>query len=230
MKKLWFRLSGKPYKGDEPYFFDPKQFDWAQHVMNNWATIREEMKLMIDEEQNAILKPYFEDAIQFPPKNWKTESFFFWTKANRIMIGMFPKTYQILKEVPGLVSASINLLEPGTKILPHYGDTNAIYRCHFGLKVPATLPECGFRVESESRPWEEGKFLIFLDAYTHEAFNNSEQKRYILLLDVLRPEFRNRKYYVCTKVLGSMSLYQWAGKIPGMRLRFEGWPAIVKSL
>ena len=227
--KLWFSISGTSYKGEEPDFYDAEQFDWAKHLMDNWVTIREEMSPMIDEGQNSILKPYFEGALTFPPKNWKTESFFFWTRANRIMIDMFPKTYQIIKQVPGLVSASINLLEPGSKIIPHYGDTNAIYRGHLGLKIPAALPLCGFRVQDETRPWEEGKFLIFLDAYTHEAFNNSDQKRYILLLDVLRPEFRNRKYRICTWVLGSLSLYEMAGKIPRMRKKFERLPAFLKN-
>jgi aspartyl/asparaginyl beta-hydroxylase (cupin superfamily) len=223
---LWFRTEG-PYKGDAPAFYDPETIDWAKRIMDNWHVIREELSPMIDEGKNELLKPYFEDAIQFPPKNWKTESFYFWTRANRIMINLFPKTHAIIKEVPGLVSASINLLEPGSRIMPHYGDTNAIYRCHLGLQVPAGLPECGFRVNNESRPWEEGKFIIFLDAYTHEAFNNSTGKRYILLLDVLRPEFRSKKYRVCTRVLGTTTLYEIAVKIPGLRERVEKTPLIV---
>ena len=226
--ELWFRTSGSAYAGPEPPFFDPQDFDWAKYIMENWHTIREEMSLMIDENQNAILKPYFQDSIQFPPKNWKTESFYFWTKANRIMIGMFPKTHEIIKQVPGVVSASINLLEPGSKILPHYGDTNAIMRCHLGLQVPDDgLPACGFKVKEESRPWEDGKFLIFLDAYTHEAFNNTDQKRYILLLDVLRPEFRDRKYRISTMILGSISIYGYLGTRQAIS-KFENSPAFIK--
>ena len=210
-ENLWFRTSGTGYIGDEPSFFDPAVFDWAAYIKENWHIIRQEMAPMIDEDQNAILKPYFDDNLQFPPRNWKTESFYFWTKANRIMISMFPKTHDIIKKVPGLVSASINLLEPGSRINPHYGDTNAIYRCHIGLKIPAGLPDCGFKVNTEIRPWQEKEMLIFLDAYTHEAFNNATEKRYILLLDILRPEFRDRKYMICTSVLGSISLYSLLG-------------------
>jgi aspartyl/asparaginyl beta-hydroxylase (cupin superfamily) len=69
------------------------------------------------------------------------------------------------------------------------------------------LPNCGFKVSGECRPWEEGKLLVFLDANVHEAFNNSNERRYILLLDILRPEFENKKKAVCVKILAMLSLY-----------------------
>jgi aspartyl/asparaginyl beta-hydroxylase (cupin superfamily) len=226
-KKLWFRTSGLAYVGKEPAFFNPADFDWAKYIMSNWQTIRDEMQPIIDEKTNSILRPYFEEGVQYPPKNWKTESFYFWSRANRPMIKMFPKTHAIIKEVPGLVSASINLLEPGSKINAHYGDTNAIYRCHLGLKIPKALPQCGFKVKNEERAWEEGNFLIFLDAYTHEAFNYSNDKRYILLIDVLRPEFKSKKYLICSQVLGATALYNITNKL-GLRDTFEDMPGYIR--
>jgi aspartyl/asparaginyl beta-hydroxylase (cupin superfamily) len=227
--KLWFRTSGKPYQSNEPCFYDPNDFEWAKQLMNNYAVIREELSVLLDDEQSDILKPYFEQKLQSSKTNWKTEGFYFWTRATRSMINLFPKTHDLIKEIPGLVTASINLLESNSKINEHTGDTNAIYRCHLGLKIPAELPECGFRVRLETRMWKEGEMLIFTDAYPHEAFNFSEGKRYILQLDILRPQFRNRKYYICTKVLGITILESYIKNAAGLREKFEYLPLFVQS-
>jgi len=220
---IWYGMSRVPYTGDEPAFFNAGNFEWAKYIEANYATIRAELSRLVDDNTGVVLKPYFEDKLQYPPANWKTESFCYWGKKNHRMCRIFPKTYGILKKVPGLVSASVNLLEPGSKILPHFGDTNGIFRCHLGLKVPGGLPECAFKVEQESRAWEEGKLLIFLDAYTHEAQNLTNEKRYILLFDVIRPEFTRRKYSICTHVLAMLTLYWLISKYPSMIKMAENW-------
>ena len=220
---LWYGFLGTPYAGPEPNFFDPKNYDWAAYVEIHWQEIMNELNVLFDDEQNTMLKPYFEDKLQYPPANWKTESFCYWGKKNHRMCRLFPQTYKILKGIPGLVSASVNLLEPGSKILPHFGDTNGIYRCHLGMKIPGTLPECGFTVGGEARPWQEGKLLIFLDAFNHEAQNLTTQKRYILLFDVVRPEFAAQKYKMCTHVLAMLSLYWILNKFPSLTKLAENW-------
>ncbi len=201
MNKLWFRTQGIAYKGKEPEFFNPQDFEWAKNVIANYNVILKELHPLIENDEKNILKSYFETEVQSSINIWKTEGFYFWSRANRPLINMFPKTHNIIKDIPGLVTASINLLEPKSIIKEHSGDTNAIYRCHLGLKIPATLPYCGFRVKNMKKTWEEGNMLIFLDAYPHEAFNNSNDKRFILQLDVLRPEFYRRKHYICSRVL-----------------------------
>jgi len=204
--KLWYGVYGKEYVGSEPAFFDAQQFEWAKTLTSNHEVIVEELAPLMH-EKNTDLKPYFDDDIQFPPKNWKTIGFYFWGKKNRKVCRRFPKTEAILKQIPGLISASFNMLEPNSVIKPHFGDTNAVYRAHLGIKIPTGLPDCGFVVKGESRPWKEGELLIFLDANVHEAFNKSPHRRYILLIDVLRPEFIKQKTNVCSNVLAMLSLY-----------------------
>jgi beta-hydroxylase len=43
------------------------------------------------------------------------------------------------------------------------------------------------RVGNEVRNWVEGECLIFDDTFEHEAWNNSNETRIVLLLDFLRP-------------------------------------------
>jgi ornithine lipid ester-linked acyl 2-hydroxylase len=48
---------------------------------------------------------------------------------------------------------------------------------------------CRLRVGNETRFWLEGRCLIFDDTTEHEAWNDSEFARGMLLLDFLRPGF-----------------------------------------
>jgi aspartyl/asparaginyl beta-hydroxylase (cupin superfamily) len=91
-----------------------------------------------------------------------------------------------LPDIP-LISPSLyfSVLEPNSRIEPHIGITNARIIAHFPLIVPE---DCGFRVGGEMRRWEPGKALIFDDMTTHEAWNDSDRIRVVLIADLWRPE------------------------------------------
>jgi aspartyl/asparaginyl beta-hydroxylase (cupin superfamily) len=137
---------------------------------------------------------------------WKTISLRWWTIEFYKNQKAFPKTMAIVAKYPEIISLSFNQLEAKGEILPHCGDTNAIFRCHLGLEIPASLPECGFRVKEESRSWEKGKWLIFTDANNHEAFNKSNERRIIMVMDVLRQEYQPKKNQIFSTVLTSLFL------------------------
>ena len=48
-------------------------------------------------------------------------------------------------------------------------------------------PDCGFRVGSETRQWIPGKAWVFDDTIEHEAWNDSDQTRIILIFDIWNP-------------------------------------------
>lgn len=203
---LWFGVYGKRYQGSEPAFFDEADLPWVRTLKDLYPELKAGfMPLM--REDNPDFTPYFEDRLQFPPRNWKTLHFYIWGKKSHAHLAQVPVMEKLADRIPGLITASLNVLEPHSRILPHYGDTNAVYRVHLGISIPAGLPECGFKVKDESRAWGEGEALVFLDANTHEAFNESDTRRYVLLLDIMRPEFASRKTFVCVKVLSILSLY-----------------------
>lgn len=204
---LWFGVYGKKYIGKEPAFFDEKALPWVRTLKDIYPSLKESLLPLIHENSNDFT-PYFDDRLQFPPNNWKTLHFLIWGWRSHAHLNKVPVMKVLAERIPGLISASLSMLEPHSRILPHFGDTNAIYRVHLGIKIPAGLPQCGFVVNGEARPWQEGEVLTFLDANTHEAFNESDERRYILTMDIIRPEFATRKKYVCIKILSILSLYQ----------------------
>ncbi len=204
---LWFGVYGKKYEGKEPAFFDEKNLPWIETLKEIYPRLKEGLLPLIHEDDNNFT-PYFESRLQFPPNNWKTLHFYIWGWRSHAHLNKVPVMKELVKIIPDLISASFSLLEPHSRILPHSGDTNAIYRVHLGIKIPAGLPQCGFIVNGEARSWQEGEVLTFLDANTHEAFNESNERRYILTMDIVRPEFATKKKYVCIKILSILSLYR----------------------
>lgn len=215
---LWFGVYGREYHVKEPAFFDADQFAWSSHLRDQFPAIKAALKPLM-ELHSTDLQPYFDSSLQDPPSNWKTIGFYFWGKRDEKNLQRFPKMAEVLGEIPGLVTCSFNMLEPHSRILPHYGETNAAFRVHLGISVPTGLPDCGFRVLDEERPWVEGDVFVFLDANKHEAFNNSDQRRYILLLDIMRPEFMHLKRRVCVQALSMLSLYFVLTKVPGLPMK-----------
>ena len=87
----------------------------------------------------------------------------------------------------GFISPSLyfSVLEPGSRIAPHTGITNARVIAHLPLIVP---DRCGFTVGGETREWEVGRAMVFDDMATHEAWNDSSETRVVLIADLWRPE------------------------------------------
>jgi hypothetical protein len=79
----------------------------------------------------------------------------------------------------------LSSLAPHTHIAAHQGPTNLRVRCHLGLEVPAG---CGIRVGGVEGGWEEGKCKVLDDSFTHEAWNNSDHRRLVLVLDLWHPD------------------------------------------
>ena len=87
----------------------------------------------------------------------------------------------------GLISPTLNfsLLDPYARISPHTGVTNARLIMHLPLIVPE---DCGLRVGQTTREWIVGQALVFDDMIEHEAWNDSDQLRVVLIADLWHPE------------------------------------------
>tara|TARA_R110000737_G_scaffold308079_1_gene316087 strand:+ start:209 stop:979 length:771 start_codon:yes stop_codon:yes gene_type:complete len=218
----WTSYDDEPMAESEPDFFDKHQFPWVKTLEENWQTIREEVDRVF-ENQDGALESY-KDLEKVNRKGaWKTAGLMYWTFVSDRYTELFPKTWALLKDIPELSSASVLLLEPNSTIRPHIGDTNAILRCHMGIKVPAAAPRCGFKVNNRTVSWEEGSIFMFNDAKLHTAWNNTSENRFVLSFDVMRPEFSKKRKWVSSVVLGNIFLdvsyqhHQWLNKYASHR-------------
>lgn len=100
-----------------------------------------------------------------------------------------PHTTALLQPFENLlVNAGFSLMLPRTHITPHHGYTQQVLRTHLGLVVPpVTHDRLALRVGQAVRTWHEGSWLLFDDTLEHEAWNQSDQLRIVLLMDLWRP-------------------------------------------
>ena len=106
---------------------------------------------------------------------------------------------------PRAPSVMLSLLRPGAKIPPHTGMLNSRLICHLPLIVP---PDCGFRVGSETIEWVEGKVIAFDDSVEHEAWNNSDFDRLVLIFDIWRPELSVAEQKQVTAMFAAVDNYR----------------------
>ncbi len=201
--KIWFSLLERyEYLGDGPAIYPKNSFEWEKLFEGKHELIFSELQNYI----NTISQPtsYFNYEMVNKHGAWKTIPLMSWGVHFHKHKRHFPETYKLVKQIPNLVSLSFNVLEPKSNIKPHFGDTNAMVRCHYGLQVSGELPDIGFRVKDEQQAWKEGELLIFCDGYVHEAWNNTDKQRIIMLFDVILPEYKSKKRRICGTVLSSI--------------------------
>ena len=102
-----------------------------------------------------------------------------------------PKTVALLESLPLMripdhsPEILFSVLKPHTHIPPHTGVINGRLTVHLPLIVPEN---CGaLRAGDKQRPWRIGECLIFDDSFVHEAWNDSDQTRVVLILDAWNP-------------------------------------------
>lgn len=218
---LWFSLfNNKEFDSTFPAYPDVRDITGIKELEKNYSQILNELNSYI--AKNGI-KSHFNVTMVEKPESWKVRALLIWGVKMYQFQKEFPLTMRLMNNIPGVVNICFNVLEPQSKIVPHFGDTNAVIRCHLGLKIPAGLPSCGLKVKNIESPWEEGKVIGFMDAYTHEAWNMTNEKRIILLFDLMRPEFEKRKNKVCATVLMSFYLQNLGNIFPSLYKMNRGW-------
>jgi aspartate beta-hydroxylase len=179
-------------------FFDRADFPWVEELESRTPEIIDEMRVVYAKAREDF-KPYVAYEPGTPVNQWtelnhsaRWTSFFLWQHGVRVEQHLrdCPRTEQALKNVQmadigGLCpNAMFSALAPKTRIPPHHGETNARLVVHLPLVVPEN---CLYRVGFEQRRWRVGEVLIFDDSIEHEARNDSDELRVVLIFDVWNP-------------------------------------------
>ncbi len=171
-------------------FFEPQQFSWTAELEVNWKTIRQELDEILKYRDNL---PNFQDISPDQAYNasqdnlWKTYFLYGYGVKAKKNCDRCPETTRLIENIPGMKTAFFSILLPGKHIPEHRGPYKGVIRCLLGLKVPEPKEKCRIRVDNETRHWEEGKCMIFDDSFPHEAWNETDDVRVVLFLDIVRP-------------------------------------------
>ena len=178
-------------------FFERADFPWLDTIELATDEIRDEFLAVLQTEEGFA--PYISYPPGVPLNQWaelnnspRWSAFHLYKMGKRMdaNAARCPRTMAALAvapqpDQPGRTpSAMFSLLRPRTRIPPHNGVTNVRLVTHLPLIVPEG---CGFRVGNETRPWVPGRAWVFDDTIEHEAWNDSDKVRVVLIFDIWHP-------------------------------------------
>lgn len=199
-------------------FYNPTEFSWGPEVERATADIKEELAGLFASKQE-LFSPYLTSTGARPRvdfhgladnPDWST---FYLIKDGAPVdenVKLCPRTYEAIQKVPlpqittRAPAVFFSRLRPGARIPAHTGMLNTRLICHLPLVVP---DRCGFRVGNETKEWHEGELLIFDDTIEHEAWNESDQDRIVLIFDIWRPELSLEERRAVTAVFEAVDSY-----------------------
>ncbi len=101
-----------------------------------------------------------------------------------------PVISKIIKDHSNLIDTlGFSILNPGTIITPHKGITDTVLRCHMGIQVPEG--DCAIKVDGVDHKWQNGIAFIFDDTLEHSAWNKTNEKRIVMLMDLKKTELED---------------------------------------
>jgi aspartate beta-hydroxylase len=179
-------------------FFDRDLFPWLPRLEAATAAIRAEL-VALQEAGMPGFAPYVAYAPGTPVNQWSElnhsrswSSLWLWRDGVREVEAMdrCPRTTEVLAEMPladqpGFApTALFSALAPRTRIPPHTGSTNSRLVVHLPLVLPGPAR---FRVGNDTRAWRMGEAWVFDDTIEHEAWNDADETRVILIFDIWNP-------------------------------------------
>ncbi len=179
-------------------FFDRELFPWFPELEAATDMIRGELEGVLA-TMDADFAPYINVPPGAPVNQWEElnqsrlwSSLFLWKDGERQEepCRRCPGTSALLDRLPlarqpGFAPTVIfSALEARTRIPAHTGSTNARLLVHLPLILPGPAR---FRVGNETRSWRMGEAWAFDDTIDHEAWNDADALRVIMILDIWNP-------------------------------------------
>ena len=195
-------------------FHDTRQFTGIAELEAATDTIRAEYEALV-RLKTAELVPYTQYPDHVPLAQWKALNHNRdWTAIHLLQNGRrveanadhCPATMDLLAklpqpDIPGAApNAMFSLLAPRTKIPPHTGVANVRLVAHLPLIVPHG---CAFRVGATTRGWDVGEAFVFDDTIEHEAWNDSDELRVVLIFDLWAPAIDAAERTAVAKLIGA---------------------------
>ncbi len=207
-------------------FFERSTFPWLDAIEAATDDIRDEFIGVLHAEEGFT--PYVSYPQDVPHNQFaelnnspRWSAFHLYKMGQRVdeNAAKCPKTIDALggapqPDQPGRTpSAMFSLLKPRTRIPPHNGVTNTRLVTHLALIIP---DGCRFRVGNDIRQWTPGKAWVFDDTIEHEAWNDSDKLRVVLIFDIWHPHLTPPERAMITAMTAGLSAF--TGSATGFEL------------
>ena len=163
------------------------------------------------------------DTTHIPQEGWKTLVLLNRGQWDDTNVNLFPKTAKAIhKSKAPVAEVFFASMKPHTSIKPHSDFTNFVLTSH----VPLVIPEngnnkCRLSVGDETRQWIEGKVILFDTSIYHDAINESDEMRYILMLRVWHPDLSNDEREALQFIYDCLEIPELLSSDPDIALKAE---------
>ncbi len=200
-------------------FFDRSLFPWLERLEAATPVIQEELAGALTTHADKFA-PYIDYPPGVPVNQWGElnhsplwQTFFLWKDGTKQeeACRQCPRTAALLESLPmtdqpGFAPTAVfSALEAHTHIPPHSGSANTRLLVHLPLILPGPAR---FRVGAETRPWRMGEAWVFDDSINHEAWNDADQLRVILIFDVWNPLLSAAERALITTMMAAKNTFQ----------------------
>lgn len=196
-------------------WFERSDFSWCEALEAQSEDLTQEFVETIDCE--AGLRPYVRGSkgggdwsTLADSLEWSSLHLYENGRGQRDALQRYPKTAEALMQLPLVECAGhspeafFSILRAGTHLPAHYGQSNYKLTAHLPLIIPS---KCGIRVGGETRNWRRGECLVFNDTFLHDAWNESEQDRAVLIFEVWNPHVESAEIAAIQSLYSR--LHQW---------------------
>ncbi|MDR3394273.1 MAG: aspartyl/asparaginyl beta-hydroxylase domain-containing protein [Parasulfuritortus sp.] len=199
MSFLYDKMAGLVRKAYDSRISGPPTFDMADHfpgstrLVEAWQTLRDEAlaigKTLTDVPRFHELMREQSDISDNDGRDWRM----FVVKAYGLPMtrnmARCPALVSLLASMPEVLTATISFLAPNKHIPLHRGPFRGVIRYYLGLSVPVAAdgqPATVLRIADTDYRIGNGECLLWDDTYPHEVWNQSNEVRIALLLDIRR--------------------------------------------
>lgn len=207
-------------------FHDRADFPWLEELEAATDVIAQDLARVLAQDAGS-LEPYMAYPEGVPLDQWaelnhspRWSAYHLLKAGERIEshCALCPATMAILERMPQprlqrrSPAAMFSVLRPHTRIPPHTGVANTRLVVHLPLIVPLG---CGFRVGAETREWKRGEAFVFDDTIEHEAWNDSDQDRVVLIFDIWAPALSLPEREGVAAIMAGLDAFADPGAEPG---------------
>jgi len=177
-------------------FWDANDFDWASFLEKKYPEIRKEfsrvnsdMNKLKQQGNNIWAGALTADASSYG-EGWKTLVLMNRGQWDPVNVNLFPKTSRAVHD-SGIPATEIFFacMEGPSEIKKHTDFTNFVLTSHLAVDIPYSGEnKCRISVGDETREWINGNIMVFDTSLLHDAINESDRMRYILMFRVWHPD------------------------------------------
>jgi len=210
-------------------FWDEQQFDWAKSLESSYSDIREEFDAVtanlsrLKREGNNIWAGALTDDASSYGEGWKTLALMDRGRWDDVNANLFPKTCQaVYKSGVPATEIFFACMEGPSSIKKHSDFTNFVLTSHLALDIPYSGEnKCRLTVGDETHQWINGKVSVFDTSLLHDAINESDQTRYILMMRFWHPDLSSVEKEALQFTFDSLEFPELISSDPKKQLKAE---------